>query len=738
MKKLLGCLLLLTQISGAQTNISGNLSGTLTLANSPYYVQGHIMIQPNTQLVLEPGVKLEFQNYFKLNVQGALIAKGTVTDSIIFRAKPAMANTGWWGIRWEMTQANQDSSLLEYCKISGGRATGNGDDLNGGGVFIKFFNKVRISRSSIFNNRASNGAGVELYYSSAILDKNDISNNITHGPWSSITGAGIHCDSLSSARITGNTISSNTLSFGGWGGGIGCTNSSPYIAGNIIQYNVCDPEGGGINIRANSSPTISNNIIRFNSAGNAGAIRIVEGSEPLIIGNTITQNSVNASSFSQAYGGGILVTQAGYARILNNVISLNFSTNGGGGLWILNSSPLSISGNTFHGNFTGTSGGGALLMTVQPYLSNNVFSNNRAGSGAAIYAVQARAESVYTGNLFVNNTSFQNGGAVYLESSSPRISNCTFANNLANTMPSYTTYLYGGAGLFCTSVSNPTLTNCILWGNRANSFNGHQLYLEDNASDPPILNSILEGGTNAMYTNGSVYSGTYTNNLVLDPLFASPSTGTGSNFSVSPMSWSLQANSPGLNSGQTDTSNLALPLMDLAGAMRVRGVVDRGAFESLSCGSFVPNPGFVFTGPTLSVTAAGTGIQWLNCNTGMSAISGATSTSYTPISNGSYAVNMSQFGCTGNSACFTITNVGLAEHALSRIQVFPNPTSGYLKINGISGHTEISLWDAEGKLLLHNVVQRDTNLDLQALPKGIYALKLKDVTHVRTEKIVID
>lgn len=738
MKKLFLFLFFLSQVAQSQTNISGTISGTLTLANSPYYVQGHLMILPNTQLVIEPGVQIEFQNFFKLNVQGVLLAKGSVSDSIVFRPKPSMASTGWWGIRWEMTPILQDSSLLEFCKISGGRATGNGDDLNGGGIFIKAFNKVRISRCHIFNNRASSGAGIELFFSSALIDKNVISNNNTHGPWSMTSGAGIHCDSLSSARIIGNTISSNSLTFGGWGGGIGCTNSSPYIAGNNIHSNWCDPEGGGINMRAYSSPTISNNIIRNNSAGSGGGIRISEGSAPLIIGNTITQNSVNAGSFSQAYGGGMLVAQAGNALIMDNVISMNFSTNGGGGIWILNSDPLSISGNTFHGNYTGTGGGAAMFMNVQPYVSNNVFSNNRAGSGGAIQAVLARAETVFTGNLFVNNLSVQNGGAVYLETSSPRITNCTFANNQANTLPSYTTYLYGGAGLFCTSVSNPTLTNCILWGNRANSLNGHQIYLEDNASDPPILHTDLEGGLNAMYTNGSVYSGTFSNNIISDPMFISPSTGVGSTFSATATSWSLQTSSPCVNTGKTDTTGLGLPLSDLAGGLRVRGVIDRGAFESPSCGAFMPNPAFVFAGPTLSVTAAGTNIQWLNCNAAMQPIPGAAGPAFTPSTNGSYAVTMTQFGCTGNSTCFSITNVGLAKYAEQQITVFPNPAKDQLFISGISEQDEISLLSAEGKLLNQHYFRGTATLDLRSLQPGLYFLTIKSAEGFLTKKLLIE
>lgn len=723
--------------ASSQTNISGNLSGTLSLSNSPYLVQGHLMVQPNTTLVIQPGVVLEFQNHFKLNVQGVLLAKGSVNDSIIFKMNSAQSSVGWWGIRFEMTPASQDSSILDYCQISGGRATGGGDDANGGGLFIKAFNKVRLSRSSLFDNRASNGAGIELMYTTAIIDRNTISNNITHGPNASICGAGIHCDTLANAHISNNTISSNTLSFGGWGGGIACTAASPLIQNNSIHHNLANHEGGGLNLRGVCSPIILDNQITNNLAGSAGGIRIVDFCSPTISGNSIKQNSVVAVSFSQAYGGGILIAGAGYVNIQQNEISENFSTNGGGGIWILNTSPLSITENTLHGNVTGTSGGACNFMVVQPYLVNNVFSNNQASDGGALYAVQNFSESVYAGNLFVNNTAIKNGGALYLETSSPRISNCTFANNLANTLPSYTTYLYGGAGLFCTASSNPGITNSVFWGNRANSLNGHQVYLEDNASDPPMNYCTLEGGLNGIYTNGSVYSGTFSNNLSNDPLFVSGSAGTGHTFSASAVGWALQISSPAINSGRPDTSGLCLPIADLTPQLRVKGVVDRGAFEHTACGNFVPNAALVINAPSIYVSAPGSNIQWLDCSS-MDSIPGASGPVYTPTVNGSYGVVMTQFGCSGTSTCISMMNVSVNELKHESFSLYPNPVRDKIHLHSNSGQAlQVSVFDASGKCVVHPDAFSEGILDVSELPTGLYLLVVLDENGERVVRKVL-
>ena len=69
----------------AQTSIpAGNVSGTWTLAGSPYQINGEITIPNASTLTIEPGVLVEFQGHYKLNVQGRLLAVATVADTITF------------------------------------------------------------------------------------------------------------------------------------------------------------------------------------------------------------------------------------------------------------------------------------------------------------------------------------------------------------------------------------------------------------------------------------------------------------------------------------------------------------------------------------------------------------------------------------------------------------------------------------------------------------------------------
>ncbi len=68
------------------------------------------------------------------------------------------------------------------------------------------------------------------------------------------------------------------------------------------------------------------------------------------------------------------------------------------------------------------------------------------------------------------------------------------------------------------------------------------------------------------------------------------------------------------------------------------------------------------SGITLKANATSAQYKWLDCNNGYAVIAGATSQTYTPTSNGSYAVEIKQNGCIDTSACYSITNIGVIEN----------------------------------------------------------------------------
>jgi len=121
---------------------------------------------------------------------------------------------------------------------------------------------------------------------------------------------------------------------------------------------------------------------------------------------------------------------------------------------------------------------------------------------------------------------------------------------------------------------------------------------------------------------------------------------------------------------------------------------------------------------------------------------GSTSEDLTGLDSGDYTVVVSDSsGCTGTATINVPFTVGVDE-SLSALTfaVFPNPTSGHLRIKSTIGHeqTLVSMYNLQGRLVLkQQELMSDGSLDLSAMPAGIYTLLLSNDEEVRYKKIVI-
>ncbi len=341
----IAAIFLMYSFSYEQTIIpAGDISGNWTLAGSPYLVQGSVMIPNGSTLSIEPGVNVNFQGYYKLYIQGRLLALGNTTDTIYFTA--ADTTTGWRGLHFDNTPVTNDTSKIFYCKIQYSKSL-----WDGGALFFVNFSKAIISNCCISNCKTDTYPG----------------------------GGGIHCAG-SSPVITSNTITHNMTSFGG--GGICCENSSPAITNNIISNNAALNGGGGIEcfgIFNASNATISNNIITNNTAFNGGGISISNNS-PKILNNFISNN--RASN-----GGGIYCGNDGTPAIINNAISNNSATEGGGGICCdYTYGNPSFANNTISNNSAARGGGLFCNLYSNITLQNSIMWGNAAStSGHQVY-----------------------------------------------------------------------------------------------------------------------------------------------------------------------------------------------------------------------------------------------------------------------------------------------------------------------------------------------------------------
>jgi len=104
------------------------------------------------------------------------------------------------------------------------------------------------------------------------------------------------------------------------------------------------------------------------------------------------------------------------------------------------------------------------------------------------------------------------------------------------------------------------------------------------------------------------------------------------------------------------------------------------------------NASVTATTTTLTANATGAEYQWLDCGNAYAEITGETSATFTPETDGSYAVEVTTGGCTDTSECTNFMLIGMTDAKLaSSIKIYPNPTSGKLIIDSGQMKEEITV-----------------------------------------------
>ena len=376
MKKMFVVLFIfVVSITLADTNIpGGDVSGTWTSIGSPYLIQGEITLQSGSILIIEPGVTVNFQDYYKFIVYGQLLAEGAVGDTIVFTATDT--TNGWHSLRFFDTETNeQDSSKIVYCKLEYGKAITDPDD-NGGALYMDYSSDVLIENSHITHNTSSNGGGIYLYYSSPIIKNNLIDHNIALS-----CGGGIHMQ-YSNPVISGNTINNNYAD--SYGGGILSGSSSPVISNNYIMYNTAYYNGGGFKVGGEDycTPIISNNVVCYNHAYWDGGACMIGGNNS----NTLVINNIFCNNIAEYDGGGLKCSGYGHTTLINNLISGNTSSSYGGGIQFAYYASSQLVNNTICNN-TAYEGGGISIGCYSTGIdvTNCIIGGNTADEGDQVY-----------------------------------------------------------------------------------------------------------------------------------------------------------------------------------------------------------------------------------------------------------------------------------------------------------------------------------------------------------------
>lgn len=132
------------------------------------------------------------------------------------------------------------------------------------------------------------------------------------------------------------------------------------------------------------------------------------------------------------------------------------------------------------------------------------------------------------------------------------------------------------------------------------------------------------------------------------------------------------------------------------------------------------------SGITISSNNANANYLWLDCSNNYAVIPGQTSQTFTPSSNGSYAIQLTQNGCVDTTNCVIISSVGLTENDFGEaLTLYPNPTTGafHIDLGNTHNHVHIQLQDASGRMLKTQYFDETQHLELIVeQPAGVYFL----------------
>jgi CSLREA domain-containing protein len=384
---------------------------------------------------------------------------------------------------------------------------------------------------------------------------------------SSAGGAAIHSGLPSSLTIVGCTISNNTsLQDGGaiykQSGSLAIENSK--LDGNTSRFN------GGAIWAGSADVIVTNSAINNNTAGlgGGGAIYALRGSL------SVTASTISANSAGD--GGGIYGLYVDPISLTDTIISANSGVGPDRG-----PGPGGIGGGVFCGS-------GSLVITRCTISGNSVKHNSvplANGIGGGVYAEGiTMVDSTVSGNMAGS------GGAIWIQSGSSDISNCTISGNVG----------VDESGAVHNQLGMLTIRSSTITANTSPAaYPGAVVTRGDGAGKTQIYSSIVAGNVNGdvVFIKGANLFASLGYNLigtgnavssfnqpgdqtgVLDPLLGPLADNGGPT-----QTHALLAGSPAINAG--DLSAVAgsngVPLYDQRGEPYGRvfnGRIDIGAFE---------------------------------------------------------------------------------------------------------------------------------------------------------------
>jgi hypothetical protein len=149
----------------------------------------------------------------------------------------------------------------------------------------------------------------------------------------------------------------------------------------------------------------------------------------------------------------------------------------------------------------------------------------------------------------------------------------------------------------------------------------------------------------------------------------------------------------------------------------------------------LPNVNITINGNQLVATSGFVSYQWyLNGQP----IAGATSESYTPLQEGNYYVEVTDFnGCSNMSNILGFQFAGISDADVSKIQVYPNPTADWVWLTGIELNSKLRIMVLSGRVIqVMEAVTSPYSVNFSELPDGCYIIQIVSNETIHTFRII--
>lgn len=132
-------------------------------------------------------------------------------------------------------------------------------------------------------------------------------------------------------------------------------------------------------------------------------------------------------------------------------------------------------------------------------------------------------------------------------------------------------------------------------------------------------------------------------------------------------------------------------------------------------------------GAVLTANAMAATYQWVSCPS-FTVIEGATEQSFTATAIGSYAVIVTQNGCTDTSACYQVVTVGVDDLTSEELfLLYPNPSDSEVLIRSTKKIKEVVVYDQAGRVLYRKEktfgTAKQIKINISSYPAGVYIVE---------------